>query len=267
MTINNEYAIKELHKNMTIKFLKLIEDWKNENIHPLPCNCILCLWRKYIELKKNMKGRPYDWLTFLVWDLIFEAKLTYLKEKGIARRLKSNNKEIWEYPFGKLHNAPFKRRVKKILKQIPEFEDNIIFFRGLDRFINDYFERYIGKGRYERSRFLKLLGKLESEIYQEWRGKHPERPKKTKESTRNWQDLRFAQRVADFIHSKSEKEISQHILLKRFSKNKELDFQRIRDILKLNYNIDFHPKIYKGKKTGDYSTVKSSKGRYWRVGV
>ncbi len=266
MTIKTDTMDNNFQINMTIKYKKIVEDWKNENIHPLPCNCILCLWRKYIEIKKNKKGRPYDWLTFLVWDLIFEAKLTYLKEKGIARKLKSSDKETWEYPFGKLHGAPFKRRVKEILKQIPEFEDNKIFFLGLGEFINSYFERYAGKGRYERSKFLKLLGKLESEIYKEWQEKHTESPQKRKEWGKNWGDLRLAQRVANFIHKITKKEADRRILQRRFNKKKE-DLERIHDILKLNYGINFRKEGYRNKTTVYYSTTKSSKGRYWRVGI
>ena len=265
MTIKTDTMDNNFQKNMTIKYKKIVEDWKNENIHPLPCNCILCLWRKYIEIKKNNKGRPYDWLTFLVWDLIFEAKLAYLKEKGIARKLKSNDKETWEYPIGKLYGAPYKRRVKEILKQIPEFEDNKIFFRGLGEFINSYFERYAGKGRYERSKFLKLLGKLESEIYKEWQEKHPESPQKRKEWGKNWGDLRLAQRVANFIHKITKKEADRRILQRRFNKKKE-DLERIHDILKLNYGINFRKEGYRNKTTIYYSTTKSSRGRYWRVG-
>jgi hypothetical protein len=219
---------------MTIKYKKIIEDWKNNNIHPLPCNCILCLWRKYIEIKKNKKGHPYDWQTFLVWDLIFEAKLAYLKEKGIAKRLKSGNKETWECPFGALHKAPFKRRVKKILKQIPEFEDNKIFFYGLKAFIDKYFKHNVRKGRYERSRFLKLLGKLESEIYQEWREKQPENPNKRKEWEKNWGDFRFAQKVIDFIQLHPKKNVTRRELLKHFSNKQKKDLDDINNLLILN---------------------------------
>jgi len=265
MTIKKDINIKELHINMTIKYKKIIEDWKNENIHPLPCNCILCLWRKYIEIKKNKKGRPYDWLTFLVWDLIHEAKFAYLKEKGIARKLKSNDKETWEYPFGALYNAPFKRRVKEILKQIPEFEDNKIFFLGLDEFINYYFERYIGKGRYERSRFLKLLGKLESEIYQEWKKKQPDSIEKKKEWARNWKDLRLAQGIANYICSQPGKSIKRRLLLRRFNIKVE-DLKAIQGLLP-NFGINYKEKEgYRNKTIVYYSTGKSSKGKYWSFG-
>ena len=266
MTIKKDKISNNIQINMTIKYKNIIEHWKNENIHPLPCNCILCLWRKYIEIKKNKKGRPYDWLTFLVWDLIFEAKFAHLKEKGIARKLKSNDKETWEYPIGKLYDAPYKRRVKEILKQIPEFEDNKIFFLGLDKFINDYFERYAGKGRYERSIFLKLLGKLESEIHQEWKKKQPDSLKKKKEWARNWKDLRLAQEIANHIRSQPEKRIKRRLLLRRFNIKVE-DLEAIQGLLP-NFGINYKEKEgYRNKTTVYYSTTKSSRGRYWGMRI
>jgi hypothetical protein len=265
-TIKTDIMDNNFNKIMTIKYKKIVEDWKNENIHPLPCNCILCLWRTYIEIKKNKKGRPYDWLTFLVWDLIFEAKLAYLKEKGIARKLKSNDKETWEYPIGKLYGAPYKRRAKEILKQIPEFEDNKIFFLGLGEFINSYFERYAGKGRYERSTFLKLLGKLESEIHREWKKKQPDSPEKKKEWDRNWKDLKLAQGIANYICSQPRKRIKRRLLLRRFNIKVE-DLEAIQGLLP-NFGINYKEKEgYRNKTTIYYSTAKSSRGKYWRVGI
>jgi len=257
-TIKEVTISNNINKNMTIKYKKIIEDWKNNNIHPLPCNCILCLWRKYSEIKKNKKGHPYDWLTFLVWDLIFEAKLAYLEEKGIARKFKSSNKGTWEYPFGELNSALFKRRVKGILKQIPEFKDNKIFFLGLDKFIKDYFGRYVRKGRYERSGFLKLLGKLESEIHHEWKKKHPDSIKKKKESARNWKDLRLAQGIANYIRLQPGKSIKRRLLLRRFNIKVE-DLEAIQDLLH-NFGINYKEKEgYRNKTTVYYLTENSSK--------
>ena len=54
MTLNRESEYMKMQKNMTIKFLKLIDDWKKEKIHPPPCICVLCLWRKY-EKKRRQK--------------------------------------------------------------------------------------------------------------------------------------------------------------------------------------------------------------------
>jgi hypothetical protein len=111
---------------------------------------------------------------------------------------------------------------------------------------------------------LKLIRELTNEIWWDWLKTQPPMKKKW---DRNWKDLKFAQIVVDFIYSQPKKEASRYVLLKHFSNKRKDDIVRIHNILELNYGIQFKDKQgYRGKSTIYYSFMKSSRGRYWRVG-
>lgn len=254
MTLKENNKVYKNADSMTIKYLKVAEDLMNDKTHPLPCACAACLYSKHKERLIHKNRKKYEKLTFFVYWLMVEIKI-------------SNLESIGKFELRDFFNAPYLRETEKVLKQLPESKEHEWYYLGLKEYIKKCFKPYLIRKRYYRPEFLKLLNELESEIRLEWQKTQPDHPQeKKKEWKRNWGDLRFAQRVADFIRSQSKKEVPQHLLLRHFNKNREPDLERIRDILRLNYKIDFHPKIYKGKKTGYYSTMKSSKGKYWRVG-
>jgi len=68
-----------------------------------------------------------------------------------------------------------------------------------------------------------------------YKTQNPKPRKKRKEWKKNWQDLKFAQRVANFIHSQHKKQISQRDLLRHFSNKRKEDLERIHDHLKFNF--------------------------------
>lgn len=264
---NKENKVRNIYRDMTIKYSEHFKDLKEGKIHPPLCNCWLCLWRKHIEQTKHKKGKKYDWLTFFIWDLIFEVRIAYLKEKGIAKRIKKNGKNGWEYPFGVLSKAPYIRKVKEILSQIPKLKEIDFFYLGLDKYIKYRFELDIKRKRFERSKFLKLLDKLESDIWWDWQMKQPDYPQKEKKWKQNRKALQFAQKVARFIYSEPNKQANQRDLLRHFNK-KQKDLEAIWNILKWNYGIKIQDKTgYRKKQTFYRGTMKNSRGRYWKVGL
>ncbi len=262
-----EINVRNIYRNMTINYSKIFKDLKEDKIHPSRHNCFLCLWRKHIEQTKHKKGKKYDLLTFFIWDLIYEVKLAYLKEKGIAKRTKWQGKDGWEIPIGAMNKVPYIRKVKEILGRIPELKEIEFFYLGLDKYIKDRFEQDVKRKRFERSEFLKLLSKLESDIWWDCLMKQPDYPQKEKKWKQNRKAFQFAQKVARFIYSEPNKQANQRDLLRHFNK-KQKDLKAIWNILNWNYGIQIHDKAgYRKKQTFYRGTMKSSRGRYWKVGV
>lgn len=118
----------------------------------------------------------------------------------------------------------------------------------------------------ERDNFLKILDELAGKRWLDW---VKTQPHLQKEWESNWEDFKFAQNVANYIYSLPEKKIERRVLLRkgRFQGKKREDLERVHDHLKFNFRIDHKKKGYRNKTTIYYSTTKSSKGRYWRVGV
>jgi len=254
MTINTNEKIKKSKNGMTLKYLKIAEDLMNDKTHPLPCTCAACLYAKHLERLKGQLRKKYEKLTFFVWWLMIEIKTAHVVKKKKSK-------------IGDLLNAPYLREAKKVLRQLPELKNDEWYYLGLEKYIENCFKPYLIKKRYYRPKFLKLINELESEIGLEWRRQQPDPPlEKQEEWKQNWGDLKFAQKVADFIYSQHKEEVPQQLVLRKFNNYRESDLERVRGILKINYNIDFHLKIYRGRKTGYYSKGKYSRGRYWEMG-
>ncbi|MGB2763527.1 MAG: hypothetical protein WBC20_03870, partial [Candidatus Aminicenantaceae bacterium] len=57
----------------------------------------------------------------------------------------------------------------------------------------------------------------------------------------NWDDIKFAGRIANFINSKRGKEITQRALLRHFSNRRKEDLKRIQGILIASWQIEIKP--------------------------
>ncbi len=262
MTINNQgYII--YRKNMTIKYINSIDDFILNRKHRLPCNCWLCLWRKYRECSSLQGGRKYDVLIFLVSDLIQDVKLAYLIEKGIAKKIIKQGAEGWEFPFGAKYKTPYVHETKKILRQLPEFGE--ITIQYLSWYAYQIFPAYAQRKRYTRSTFLKLCNELEFEITSEWRERNPISPKKKLEHKQNWDDIKLAQKTAMYINAQPGKAVKRRDLQRHFNLKIE-DLKRINTFLLGNYGIRTRREGYRNKTVIYYSTSNKAGGKYWSIG-
>jgi len=192
---------------------ELIQDLIENKQHKKGCHCELCLWR---EKQKNKRpGRPYDFLTFLIPNLIHDLRILHLIEKGIAKKITKNGKKGWEYPFGAEKAVPIEEievRLIEILRDFPEFEEFPKGYKGYYR--NTYFKRLLYHdleyGRYRRT--LPMLDKIDYQITKENLKKRKGRPKK--------HFLIRLKEIREFIAS-NEKPVSRHEVLRKFNLNAE----------------------------------------------
>jgi len=65
-------------EDMTAKHTRILEDFKEDRLHPLPCICWLCLWRRFEKIRPV--GPPYDYLTFLAYNILDEIMSEFQHE-------------------------------------------------------------------------------------------------------------------------------------------------------------------------------------------
>lgn len=214
---------------------RLVQDLINEVQHKKGCHCELCLWRE--EQKGKRPGRPYDFLTFLIPDLIHDLKVLYLKDKGLAKKVKKGGKEYWEYPpenLVRVRDRDIIPRLKEILGGLAGFEG---FPAGSWRDVYlDNLDAYVTHKRF--SKVLGILDKVDSKITEKNLKKRKGRPKKN--TLILWKGIR------DFIEEKgpvskreiqrkfhlSSKDFENHIwFIKKFSKLKSKSGQKKNQVL------------------------------------
>jgi len=252
-----------IKENMTIRAKKNLKDLINKKTHSPGCPCIVCLYFAYKEKKIKRTKKPFGMMSFYISWLIHEAKLDYLIEKGKAEEIIRYGRKAWQYRPHDYEKAPYLKRASKIITDLYADENLIDFAPDFEKLLNDAYLN-VRHWRIERSNFSKIMNELANERWLEWVKTQPDLQKEWKI---NWEDIIFAPKVADFIHSQPKRQISQWTLLRHFSNKRKEDFERLHDHLKINYGINFRKEGYRNKTTVYYSTTKSSKGRYWRVGI
>ena len=249
MTVNN---------SMTDKAKKVLKDLKENHIHSVDCGCAACLFHTYKKTKPG-KGRRYGKLTFFLMWLVHEVKMDRLKNEGKAEEITFLGRKAWKISPGEYDKTPYIDRVRKILDELYVDSELSGFGPDLEHLFN-YLRIY--KWRMEKPNFLKLMDELAEKRRLEWMKTQPHLQRKLKY---NLESLRFAQRVADFIYSQPNRQVSQRGLLRHFSNKKAKHLEEVQKILKLNYGI----KIKKGRNSKTfiyYTEAKTSKGIYWKVG-
>jgi len=250
MTINDD---------MTEEAKKVLKGLKENNVHSLDCGCVACLFHTYKKTKPG-KGRRYGKLMFFLMWLIHEVKMERLKKEGKVEEITFLGRKAWKISPGEYDKTPYIYRVRKILVEL--YADSELSGLALD-LENLFSYLRIYKWRMEKPNFLKLMDELAERRRLEWMKTQPHLQRELKS---NLESLRFAQRVADFIHSQPNKQVSQRDLLRHFSNKRAKDLEEVQKILKLNYGI----KTRKGRNNKTviyYSKAKNSKGIYWKVGL
>jgi len=226
-----------------MNYKTIFKDLMKEKIHPPPCICAACVYSKYKEESKHIRGRSYNKMTFFIYWLMIDIKKRELVEKAGPNNI--NKKGTLFFYKGKFLIAPspkgfdripYLRDMNKILKDIsiksPEYKGE--FYPDLSTYLN-YLKGYLRRRKTDIS-FVRLLNRLEFGILE----KHKEQT-----SIKKWNDFQLGYRIYGFI--KSKKEVTRTDLLKRFSNKNSDDLDRAISIIKTKLSITF--KIKKeGKK-------------------
>jgi len=244
------------------KIKKVFLDLKSDTCHSPPLVLPCCLHHRY-KRKPGKRGRTFDEESFFLEWLADEIRFSKIKAEFDIIYKDEFDREPGESPITEIYRFDMREYFKapKIYKEVVDFIKKHL----PNSDINLDLERI--KMKIYRVRKSGIVNELEREILLEQLKIHPMSPEKKIKQKKTWQDLKFAQRVADFIYSLPDKLISQRDLLRHFSNKRKEDFERIHDYLKLNYRINFRKEGYRNKTTIYYSTAKSSKGRYWKVGI
>lgn len=236
------------------KVKSIYSDLINGITHSPSCNCPSCLFQCYKKKYKN-KGRKFDKESFFLNWLTGETRLSSVEGKFDLIIKDEHATQIF-------------------YSSLIEYFRITGIYEKTSKFIKKYFPNNNINSNPQRIKLkvwrLKksgIISDLEFEIFKEWSKMQPLEKKEKWERTK--EDFKFAQNVANYIYSLPEKRIERRVLLRkgRFQRKKIKDLERIHDHLELNFGIDHKPEGYRNKTIVYYSTMKSSKGRYWRMGI
>jgi len=247
---------KNIYETLTETYIQDFKDLINDKLHPVACNCWLCLWRKYKETTKKHKGKKYDLVTFLIFSLISDIKLAHLVDKGIAKKTTKNGQQGWQYPYGHDFRAPYWKKLDQTLEALP----------GCALLPLPYLKNYAktdktplyckGKGK---TKFLKLLDNLDDRIFRDRQKQEVKKPGRKKKNL-FWLSREFA----EFIYQQTDHKATQRQLLRRFTTLRKDNLKEISLWLQTVYDI-YSKK--EGRSVVYYGTIKDSKIRYWKLGI
>ena len=244
------------YETLTATYKKDVQYLACEKNHWRGCNCWLCRWRKYKELYKTKRGRPYDWKTFMIYDLMHDVKFCYLVERNKVIKREINNRIEWGYELKDYFQARYLRKTKRILHEIPVFDINPKF--DLQKYAEQNLGRYVSMNRFAKDSFLELNNEIEYAIQRE--AQPPESRKVGRPSTQGFKCL---QEIANFIYSHPDKKRTRREISRKHSVYKDF-LDEAEPFLNKNYRI-FKKK--EGKSTVYYGNMADSRGLYWKVGV
>jgi hypothetical protein len=223
---------------------KAYADLIENKTHAIPCTCPSCEY----QLHKTKGGRFAKEVFFLDW-LLLEVKLSMINQ---------TEKMYWETAYGP-SKIKFSVKWKDFFKAWGTIQE-------LARFVSKYFPNIDPspqriKLKLWRFRKSGISASLEKEIILNGRKANPVDPK----INENWQGLRLAQRVADYIYKKRGHAVTQRDLRRFFQKPVE-ELERLRPWLSANYGIDWKLGARKNQIIY-FGTRETSRGRYLGVGI
>jgi len=203
-------------KNMTDKYARQLKEFAKGKQHSAPCICWLCLWRKFEENKPV--GHPYDFLTFLAWNIISDIEDPFQDEE--------------------VKKEPVKKLAKEIIRSLPLFspETKAVLEKHAWRLFEKHFNIYYSKKRYHAPKFLKLISQLEYLRYKEWRKSKPEPVARINLKKKYRTEGDIARGIADFVYSRPNRKTTQRELLRYLNKH-EKDIKPLREYLEFFYGI------------------------------
>ncbi len=264
MTIKHYEEIEVFKEEVPIdidKIKKVLLDLKRDICHSPPLVLPCCLHHQY-KRKPGKRGKTFDEESFFLEWLVYEIRLSKIKAEWDAIYKDEFDREPGEPPLTEIYRFDIREyfKVRKIYKEMVDFIEKYLPNSSID--LNP--ERI--KMKIYRLRKSGIVNELEHKVRLEQQKIHPISPEKKIKQKKVWQDFKLAREVADFIRSQPGKRIKRRLLLRGFNIKVE-DLERVHDHLKINYRINFKKEGYRNKTTVYYSTTKSSKGRYWRMGI
>jgi hypothetical protein len=211
-------------KQLKARKKKLVQDLIDGTQHKKGCHCTLCLWR---EAKEKRPGRPYDFLTFLIPDLIRDLKFIHLRLKG--------KEELNFGTLAALKDIDLYEALEEILEELPDFKGFSIAEKKT--YIEANLLDYLTHSRFKRT--LSKLDEFDSRITERNEKKKRGRPKK--------HPLILLKQMREFIESYQKEEgkaVPKRILQRQFHLTKK-EFDN--DITFLKYLTKLKSKTGKQK--------------------
>jgi len=216
--ILSDPEVKSIIENMTAKHSQILKDFKEDRLHPLPCICWLCLWRRFE--KKRPVGPPYDYLTFLAYHILSEI--------------------MSEWQYEPVKKIPIRRIAKEVIRQLPIIDHETK--KVLNEFSREMFEahfiEYTYKKRYQADKLLNTIDQLIHEIYHEWKKNKPE-PIAVIDLKRPAPAL-LASKIAKFVYSQPNRRATSR-QIQRHTNKRKADIEALHGYLEWRYGIIVPP--------------------------
>jgi hypothetical protein len=214
----SDQTVKIIIKNMTARNGRILRDFKRGRIHPLPCVCWLCVWRKFEKMRPV--GPPYDYLTFLAYDILDEITSPFQYE-----------------PVKKM---PIKKLAREVIRQLPIIDADTKTV--LNKFARELFEahfiEYAYKKRYRRDKLIDLIDRIYYKIHCDWKRTKPKPA--TIISLKRETPAELARKVARFVYHQPDHMATQR-QLQRYTNKRKSDLEAIHEWLKWRYKIIVPP--------------------------
>jgi len=209
---------KIIIENMTGRYARQLDDFKAGRLHRLPCICWLCLWRKF---ENGLPvGPPYDYKTFLAYDILSEIT------------------DVFQYePVRKI---AVRRLARVMIRRLPiiSAETKEVLNDFAREMFETHFVEYAYRGRYRTDKLSSLVEELIHQIHRDWQRGRPE-PVATINLMRQT-PASLALKVARFVYSRPDRKATQRELQRHTNKPKA-DLEVLREWLAWRYGITVPP--------------------------
>lgn len=213
--------VRFIIENMTTRNARIIEDFKKGRRHSPTCVCWLCIWRTFEKIRPA--GRPYDYLTFLAYDIL--AEIT----------------DPFQYEAAK--NISVKRLAREVIRRLPIIhpETKVVLNRFARQLFEAHFIEYSKKGRYKTDHLENLREHLMYQIHRE-AGRKPPRPDVPPIIQNQKPPVRasFSLKIARFVYSQPDHKATQRQLQRHTNKSKA-QLEALHEWLKWRYGIIIPP--------------------------
>jgi len=200
MSIREEELIINIEDSMTEHFKQGIQDFESNRIHSPSCSCWLCLYRHSKKEPSRKRGRHFDFLTFLIFDLI---------NMPPCLRLFPN----------KYKKIPSRRIARRVIRRLfsPEMKGYLNeFSKGKTK---EHAFRYIMENRSSRSGFDDRLLEIEFGRYWQAEGHVIRRRGEFRKSIK---PFLLAQKISKFVRAQPDHMATQREIIRKCCSNKKV---------------------------------------------
>lgn len=219
-----------------MNYISIYEDLMKGKTHPLPCICAACVYPRYQEKSKHIRGRHYNEITFFIYWLMIDIKKRKLMEKAGPKNI--NKKSTFFIYKGKFLIAPnpkgfdripYLRDMNKILEEISIKYPGIVDYESPTEAYSylDYLKDHLRRNK-TNVIFIGLLNRIEYEIMEEHKKEY---------SAQQWEDIQLGYRIYEYV--KWKKEVTRTDLLRHFSNKNKDDLDWAFKVLERKLSITF----------------------------